>query len=166
MTQDRRKEAEDLEALEVLDASDTLDGDPGEDPLDTGVIAPDRWSPAMRFGSTAGEQSEGESLDRLLGEEEPDGALDPDDGRPSDLASDENATDDEVSRNASVDGPDPRAGRLVTEEELAYVEGDLYLAARDDLTASDAGIDGGGASAEEAAVHVENGDDGGLGGNQ
>jgi hypothetical protein len=67
MTDERREEAEDLDGLEVLDASDTLD--PGDDPLDAGVIAPDRWSPAMRFGSTAREQANGESLDQLLGRE-------------------------------------------------------------------------------------------------
>jgi hypothetical protein len=152
MTDERREEAEDLDGLEVLGASDTLD--PGDDPLDTGVIAPDRWSPAMRFGSTAREQANGESLDQLLAEEEPDIPLDPDDEPLPELALDENATEEDVSRYAHADSADPRAGRLVTEADIAYEEGDTYLMARDELIARDVGIDGGAASAEEAAVHI------------
>lgn len=163
MMDERREEAEDLDGLEVLDASDTLAADPGDDPLDAGVIASDRWSPAMRFGSTADEQSDGESLDQLLAEEEPDVSLDADD-QPPESAGDENATEEEVSRYASVDGADPRAGRLVAEDEVAYEEGDTYLAARDELTARDTGVDGGAASAEEAAVHVVDDYDGSQGG--
>lgn len=116
MAGERRHESEDLEDYDVLDSSDTLDGAPGDDPLDRGVVTPDRWSAGMRFGTTADEQYEGESLDSLLDEEEPDTTLD------------------------SVEDPDPRSGRLVE--------------AGDDLTAQDEGIDGGGATAEEAAVHV------------
>ena len=55
----------------ALDASDTLDGDPGDDPLDKGVAPPDRWSAGEGFGTTAEEEQEGESLDQLLAEEEP-----------------------------------------------------------------------------------------------
>jgi nitroreductase len=51
------------------------------------------------------------------------------------------------------DGPDPRAGRLVAEDEGAHP------AAEADLVAQDVGIDGGAASAEEAAVHVVEDDD-------
>jgi hypothetical protein len=55
----------------VLDNSDTLDGNPAGDPLDVGYQAADRWSGADRFGTTAAEQRQGESLDQLLSEEEP-----------------------------------------------------------------------------------------------
>ncbi len=51
-------------------------------------------------------------------------------------------------------GPDPRAGRLVAEDEEAYDGDEAYLVTRDDLLARDEGIDGGGAAAEEAAVHL------------
>jgi hypothetical protein len=34
----------------LLDAPDTREGDPGDDPLDTGIAAPDRWSAGERFG--------------------------------------------------------------------------------------------------------------------
>ena len=72
MPDEPRYESADLEDYEVQDASDTLEGDPGDDPLDSGVIAPQHWSAGMKFGSTAAEQEEGESLDQLLAEEEPD----------------------------------------------------------------------------------------------
>ncbi len=57
----------------TLDATDTLDGDPGDDPLDQGIVPPDR-SPSgrgERFGTTLAEERTGESLDQLLAEEEP-----------------------------------------------------------------------------------------------
>ena len=64
-------EDEDPEDDGVLDASDTLEGDPGDDPLDTGIEPPDRWSAGERFGTTLAEERAGESLDQLLAEEEP-----------------------------------------------------------------------------------------------
>lgn len=110
------------------DASDTLDGNPGDDPLDQGIAPPDRWSAGEGFGTTAEEQEEGESLDELLGEEEPE----PDpyaDDLPYDVEQ------------------EPRAGRLVAEDEGAHPD------TEEDLVARDVGIDAGAASAEEAAVH-------------
>ena len=41
-----KHESEDLEDYEVLDANDTLDGGPSDDPLDRGIVTPDRWSAA------------------------------------------------------------------------------------------------------------------------
>jgi hypothetical protein len=126
MPDERRHESADLEDYDVQDGSDSLDGDPGDDPLDRGVAPPERWSAAMRFGTTAAEQEDGESLDDRLAEEEPDSLLIGDD-------------------------PDPRAGRLVAEgPEDATAD----ASEEDDLEARDAGIDGGAATAEEAAVHV------------
>src|SRR5665213_535492 len=64
-----------LEDDGVLDASDTLlvePGQPGDDPLDQGIDAGDRFTPGERFGTTLEEEREGESLDQLLAEEEPD----------------------------------------------------------------------------------------------
>ena len=54
MPEQRRPESADLSDYEVLDASDTLDGDPGDDPLDRGVATPQRWSGAIRRGSDTG----------------------------------------------------------------------------------------------------------------
>jgi Family of unknown function (DUF5709) len=145
MPEERRRESSDLEDYEVRDSSETLDGAPGDDPLDRGVATPERWSAAMKFGSTAAEQEDGESLDQLLAEEEPDIGTDPDDDRP-DRDWDENATDGDVTRLAADEGADPRAGRLVASEDAYFDD--------PDLVAFDSGIDGGGATAEEAAVHV------------
>src|SRR5437764_13053876 len=64
-------EFDNFDSEDVLDASDSLEGNPGDDPLDRGTIAPDRWTSAMRYGSTAQEQ-EAESLDQHLAEERPD----------------------------------------------------------------------------------------------
>ena len=153
MPDEKRHESADLEDYEVKDAYDTLDGDPGDDPLDRGVVPPQRWSAGMRFGSTAAEQGAGESLDQLLAEEEPDIAADLDDERPEDIAGDEDAADEDVDGLLLDDGPDPRAGRLVAEDEGAHPAGEA------DLVARDVGIDGAAATAEEAAVHVVDDDD-------
>jgi Family of unknown function (DUF5709) len=154
MPDERRHESEDLEDYEVLDPADTLDGPPGDDPLDRGVVTPDRWSAAIRYGTTASEQQAGESLDQELAEEEPDVTLDGADEPDEDLGLDENAPEDDVERDLLDDGPDPRAGRLVDEDAEDFEEGDNVLTEHDDLEARDAGIDGGGATAEEAALHV------------
>ena len=149
----------------MQEPSDSLTGDPGapgQDPLDRGVAPPERWSAGMRFGVTADEQEAGESLDQLLAEEEPDPALDLDDELPEGSAEgrgDDDEDDDEDEADEYVDGlllddgPDPRAGRLVAQDEGAHpvIEADLV--------AHDTGIDGGAATAEEAAVHVVEDDD-------
>jgi hypothetical protein len=131
-----------------LDASDTLDGDPGDDPLDQGIAPPDRWSAGEGFGTTAPEEQEGESLDQLLAEEEPDPYAETDsdegEGEGENLRADDLWDDDE---------PEPRSGRLVADDEGAHADDE------DELVAHDVGIDGGAASAEEAAVHVLDDDD-------
>ncbi len=154
MPDERRHESADLEDYEVLDSTDTLDGAPGDDPLDRGVVTPDRWSAGIRFGTTEAESEEGESLDQHLAEEEPDVAFDLDDERPADVGADENATEEDIGRLEHAEGPDPRAGRLVAEDEAAFEDDEAVPIARDDLLAQDEGIDGGGAAAEEAAVHL------------
>jgi hypothetical protein len=152
MPEQRRPESADLTDYEVLDASDTLDGDPGDDPLDRGVAAPQRWSAAIQYGSTASEQQAGESLDQLLAEEEPDVAEE-DEEPIGDLGGDAEAGDEDLDGLLLDDGPDPRAGRLVAEDEGAHPDEEA------DLVARDIGIDGGGAAAEEAAMHVVDDDD-------
>jgi hypothetical protein len=155
---DTRHESADLTDYSVQDPADSLTGDPGDlgaDPLDRGVAPPERWSAAMKFGSTADEQEAGESLDQLLAEEEPDTALDVDDEVPEGSEDDED--DDEADEYLDGllldDGPDPRAGRLVAEDEGAHPDEEA------DLVARDIGVDGGAASAEEAAIHVVEDDD-------
>ena len=158
MPDDTRHESADLTDYSVQDPADSLTGDPGDlgaDPLDRGVAPPERWSAAMKFGSTADEQEAGESLDQLLAEEEPDTALDVDDEVPEGSEDDED--DDEADEYLDGllldDGPDPRAGRLVAEDEGAHPDEEA------DLVARDIGGDGGAASAEEAAIHVVEDDD-------
>jgi len=135
-------EENELEDDGILDASDTLDGDPGDDPLDTGILPPDRWSAGEGFGTTLAEERAGESLDQLLAEEEPE----PDPYAEADLAPDDLLVDEDDS--LADDGEDPRSGRLVAEDEGAHSDREP------DLVARDVGIDGGAASAEEAAVHL------------
>lgn len=112
------------------DPSDTLTGDNTEDPLDAGYSPPDRENTSWR-GETAEEAEAGETLDQKLAEEVPDVSED-------DLA----AADEE-----------PRAGRLVSPDD-----GALQDTEKDEI-ATDVGRDGLAASAEEAAVHVEEGDE-------
>ena len=137
---DERKEVEPLGGDGVLEPADSLLTDDLEaDPLDTGVLPPDRWSPAEYFGNTAEEAREGESLDQLLAEEEPEP---------------ESPFTEPVPDEWS-DGPGPRTGRLTAEDEGSGRVRDP------ELFATDEGIDGGAASAEEAAVHVIE-DEGGM----
>ena len=162
MPDETRHESEDLEDYQVQDSTDSLIGAPGDDPLDRGVVPPERWSAGVRFGDTANEQSEGESLDQLLSEEEPDPALDLDEDDEDDEDEDEDEDEEEEDDDAGDedvdgllldDGPDARAGRLVAEDEGAHPDEE------EDLVATDVGIDGGGATAEEAAMHVVEEDD-------
>jgi hypothetical protein len=153
MPDENQHEAADLGDFEVEDAADTLDGDPGDDPLDRGVIPPQHWSAAMRYGATGAEQEDGESLDQLLAEEEPDVGPPADDERRADIEADPDAADEDVDGLLLDDGPDARAGRLVAEDESSNADTDA------DLVARDAGIDGGAATAEEAAMHVVDSDD-------
>ena len=149
MPDERRHESADLEDYSVQEPADSLTGepgDPGSDPLDRGVAPPERWSAGIRLGD------ERESLDQLLAEEEPDTAFDADDDLPEDTDDDEEA-DEYLDGLLLDDGPDPRAGRLVAEDEGAHPDDE------EDLVARDVGIDGGAASAEEAAVHVVEDDD-------
>jgi len=147
MADPRKHESEDLEDYEVLDANDTLDGNPGDDPLDRGVVTPDRWSAGVQYALKGEEDSE--SLDELLAEEEPDDAVDGDEE-----SWDENETGADVTRLERDDDPDRRAGRLAAAEADVYGDGDVRAVQDGELLGSDTGIDGGGASAEEAAVHV------------
>ena len=120
----------------VLEPPDTLDGDDlRADVLDTGIDAGESYRGATRYGVTADEARAGESLDQLLAEEEPE-VVD------SDEWSDEDDPRDDGRETQ------PRAGRLVVPD--AGTDGD----GEPDLVALDAGVDGAGASAEEAAVHL------------
>lgn len=139
MSQTERTDIDEWNVAEddgVLDASDTLDDDRVGDPLDTGIVAADHWTAANRFGTTAAEERAGESLAQLLAQEEPD--LDP----YAEAADDE----DELTRRGYE--REARTGRLVA-DDAGFGEDEQA-----DSVAWDAGVDGGGASAEEAAMHL------------
>ena len=117
-----------------LQAEDTLVDRGVEDTLDEGYTAPERWAAGEGFGNTPYEELVGETLDQRIAQEEPE----PD---PYELA----ATEGE---NVGGEVGDARSGRLVAEDEGLTEDTEA------DLVAEDVGIDGAGASAEEAAVHV------------
>ena len=124
-----------------LTSEDTLD-DPEkevEDELDRGYSPPERYSAGQGFGNTPYEEATGESLDQRVAQEETE--ADPYDASSADGDDpDEDLDDGEVG--------DKRAGRLVDLDE------GLGEDTEKDLVADDVGIDGAGASAEEAAVHI------------
>ncbi|MBC3841521.1 hypothetical protein GXW82_18260 [Streptacidiphilus sp. 4-A2] len=122
-----------------LEPEDTLDNRGVGDVLDEGYSPPDRPPPIYRTGITARDEFRGESLDERLAEELPDPPV-PD----GDDVGDASDTDGEILDEEVGAG---RAGRLVAPGEGSHDE-------RDGMIASDVGIDGAAASAEEAAVHV------------
>lgn len=116
-----------------LQPEDTLDDRGVDDVLDEGYSPPDREPPHLRDAPTGVEEREGETLEERLAQEVPE----PDPYAEADTES----------------GPgDPRAGRLVAPDQGNREDVEEAEVARD------VGIDGGAASAEEAAVHVINED--------
>jgi len=107
-----------------LPKEDTLTERGVDDLLDEGYSPPERPR-TNHFGETALEEIQGESLDQRLAEEEPEVFDEPD---------------------AGASQPD-RAGRLVADADA--LDGRV-----NDTFADDAGVAGGAASAEEAAVHI------------
>ena len=69
MPDDDAYEQDDIEDDGVLDASDTLAGDPGDDPLDQGYLPADRWSAGVHSlrPSAGGGPSHAERRDRKIG---------------------------------------------------------------------------------------------------
>jgi hypothetical protein len=140
-----------------LQPEDTLVQDDVADPLDRGYSPVEAPRGVDAFGTTAREQSEQETIDMRIRQEEPDpntaygapdneSGLDDEDDRvggddPDSIAAEDDwVGDDEVG--------DKRAGRLVAADEGTREDTEK------DMVAEDVGIDGAAASAEEAAVHV------------
>ena len=139
----------DLDAREDDGAidNDVVFGDDEVDAeLDRSYSPPERARGLDAFGTTLAEQRQGESLDQRLAEEELDPAMaveaSDDDWR------EDRRDDDLVGDDRRDDAPESRSGRLVAPDE------GLSADEEKDLIASDVGIDGGAASAEEAAVHI------------
>jgi hypothetical protein len=132
--------SEQREDTGLLDAEDTLEYDGVDDPLDRGWSPPERPWAAEHAGVTAAERRRGESLDERLAEETPD-VLAPD----GDGLGDSPDTDGELL-DAEVGAA--RSGRLVAPDQGAREDEEAAL------VATDVGIDGAAASAEEAAMHI------------
>jgi hypothetical protein len=116
---------------EQLTVQDTLSDRGVDDTLDEGYSPPDR-EPSVHV-PTESEEARGESLDDLLAAETPDVWVE----------DEENLFDESGDEVGGA-----RAGRLVD------TESDGFADTEKDLVAGDVGIDGAGASAEEAAMHV------------
>ncbi|GAB2737912.1 DUF5709 domain-containing protein [Nocardioides pakistanensis] len=110
------------------------DSDRVAEPLDEGYSPPEKWSAAQGYGNTPLEEQLGESLDQRLAQEVPE----PD---PYEQAANE-------TENVSGEVGEQRSGRLVADDEGVAEDTEK------DLVADDVGVDGAGASAEEAAVHT------------
>src|SRR5688500_10224156 len=126
-----------------LQPGDTLDDGDLEDVLDRGYSPPDRPPKGYDDYPTEAEMRQGESLDERLAEEEPD--VDPYAEEDDDADhEDENALDEQLG----LDEADERTGRLVRPDSGLGEDTDSQE------LATDVGIDGAGASAEEAAMHI------------
>jgi hypothetical protein len=134
------------EASLRLEPEDVLEDDSSEDVLDAGYAPQDRPWAVDDWGTTADEEDAGESLDGRLARELPDGAApdDEDDGLGDVVGTDGELRDDEVGAE--------RAGRLRDRDDLADTGGSSDE--EPELVGWDTGVDGAGASAEEAAVHI------------
>jgi hypothetical protein len=119
--------------LDQLQPEDTLVDRGVDDVLDEGYSPAEKWSGGEGFGTTADEALQGENLDQRIAQEEPD--IDP---------------------YAELDGEDLDDGEVGTERAGRLVDPDQGFGEdfEKDLIGEDVGIDGAGASAEEAAVHV------------
>ncbi len=127
---------DDLEDDGVLESADSLIDRGIADVLDEGYVTPDGWSPGEGFGTTLAEERQGESLDQRLAQEVPD------------VGFDELSPASYIGEQVGGEVGGSRAGRLVAPDEGSHEDIDS------ELLAYDVGIDGAGASAEEAAVHV------------
>ncbi len=141
------------EQLDQEQPSDSLVDRGVDDVLDEGYSPPERYSSAERFGNTAEEMREGETFEERLRQEVPErdvlfgeGADEADPGRdPLEIPAEEDfLSDGEVG--------DARSGRLVDPDQGIGPDDEK------DLIGDDVGIDGAAASAEEAAVHVIDGE--------
>ncbi|MEU5046333.1 DUF5709 domain-containing protein [Streptomyces griseorubiginosus] len=123
-----------------LDLQDALDERTYDDTLDEGYSPPEKPLGVTRYGTTAAEQHDGETLDQRLAQEVPEADEPAGDGV-GDLPGGEG---EPVDPEAGSE----RAGRLVAPDEGAHA------ATTKEEVATDVGIDAGAAGAEEAAMHV------------
>jgi Family of unknown function (DUF5709) len=140
-----------LDDEDQLQPEDTLDDRGVDDLLDEGYSPPERSRGVDAFGTTLAEQRQGESIEQRLAHEEPD----PSSAFEDPLADSDMVGGDDPDAIAAEDDflgdgevGDRRGGRLVAPDEGAHED------TESDLVGDDVGIDGGGSSAEEAAIHI------------
>lgn len=147
-----------LDDEDQFEAADTLVDRGVDDVLDEGYSPPEKPLGVDRWGTTAWEQSQDETIDQRIRQEEPDpdtayGAPDNESGLDGDRVGGDDPDSIPAEDDFVGDGGQ-RAGRLVSPDE--GVRGDEEK----DLVAEDVGISGAGASAEEAAMHIASDDTG------
>lgn len=123
---------------QTLDQSESLDSDElRNDDGDSVVDAPDHWSEADKFGTTAAEALEGESLDEKLSEEEPD--VEPEDEERSvNEIPDAELTEELVDHQILDSDEDPDIDYAEGQRQAEIVEGTLV----EDLGRNRGQIDG------------------------
>jgi Family of unknown function (DUF5709) len=131
-----------------LSTADTLVDRGLDDALDEGYSPPENYRGVTAFGVTGAEAMLGESLDQRLTQEVADEPL-PSTGPWAPSIVDYEAIPDEADEFFDPDEVgEGRAGRLVA------LDGGIGPDYDADLLGEDVGIDGGAASAEEAAMHI------------
>ncbi len=141
-----------------VDRDDLQDSSESEDEP---VTLPEAMPRATEWGTTVREQEEGETINQRIAQEEPDpdsayGAPDNESGldEPARVGGDDPDAIDPEQDWLGDDPAEDGAGRLVSDDAGDRPDSD----AQD--WATDVGDDGGGASAEESAMHVVTGDEG------
>ena len=121
-----------------LQPQDTLDDRGVDDVLDEGISPPERLRGADDKATTARGELEGETLEERMRQEEPEVWADAESERYADIL------DGPVGGEVGTE----RTGRLVAPDQGIGEDVDSQMYAEDE------GIDGAGASAEEAAMHT------------
>ncbi|WP_217143433.1 DUF5709 domain-containing protein [Streptomyces sp. AC627_RSS907] len=131
---------EEQEDAAPLDLQDAVDERTYDDTLDEGYSPPEKPLGVTKYGTTAAEQHDGETLDQRLSQEVPDVSAPDGDGVGDEPGGEGEPVDPEAGT--------ARSGRLVAPDEGVRTD------TTKESVADDVGIDGGAAGAEEAAVHV------------
>jgi hypothetical protein len=144
-----------LDDEDQLESEDTLVDRGVDNVLDEGYSPPEKPLGVDRWGTTAWEQSQDETIDQRIQQEEPDpntayGAPDNESGLDEETGDMVGGDDPDAipAENDFVGDMGQRAGRLVDPDEGVREDQEK------DLVAEDVGISGAGASAEEAAMHI------------
>ena len=125
-----------------VDLDNALGEKQTDEMLDEGYSPPEKPLAVNDHGTTASEQREGETLDERLREEVPD------------VGETAEPEGDGIGDSPDPDlAGEPMADELTGERRAGRIVKDGYVWS-DEASARDVGIDGGAASAEEAAVHI------------